>query len=927
MQYIQRDRLIHIEWAIFRGTSDVPEDFSRALVKMFLIGNNEKYLLTATAEGGKLLADLPEGLPEGAYSLEALWVKNYGNLLPHRQPLTPSGEPFCPRRPGQRPNDPSFLHPHDNRFNDRCLMRSRKDYVFALTDYPSEETVTGESGEVTVRLASSVATYGYDGLSAYQIAVMRGDFSGTEGEYQESLKYKLEAATETTLGGIKAAQKTEEDTVEVKIDPETGKLYVPKGDEELKAATETTLGGIKAANKTSSETQEVKIDPETGKLYVQPTANVTEIVNKPDDEDLHTVENSEGVEVLQFSDKEYNASAFSGLGRVFLRKNISSGKNVLTQAMMNKANTRYIIQYDYDLDGETITVPEDCTLDFQGGSFKNGILKGNRTRVYAGLEKIFSTDLELSETWNIEGIYAEWFGAINDMETDSYEQLSHSVSICDSIQVPLLMKSNVKFMVTQPLNLPRFGITGEGKDTCVIYSKIANETSDTMAFTYGVPNDYNYRSVIKGISLRAYDQSTSICNILNVCTPSRGARLENCALATGAGSCLVFSESFYYELNNVVFSGEWFESSAGSTYKGVGFSFGQDGSEINNITFNKCDFRDLLCFCDSELNMFAGSNAIAVNNSAIERIGEGLGDLSGMWITFNSCYIESLCLNDENEKTYSVAKTGTGDVEFKNCLLNFSSLPKDKPLFQTFIGNIVMEHNTVTVSTESTFFAPLSYSSNGTLIVNKQDAFCTTNKVGSCPPIYNRFHQQHITYDRGEDKSRGYSYNVSEAELAYKTVERFVRRVKSIYDQNSYNFVERIAGTLMFRNSTRYHLIIEGDVYLNFNNDSNDLAYLHQKLYVNIGGEEYSDGEIELTKLEETRVDSNNYLSTNFNLFKLRYVGVSEANAEITAFRVVSNAISFQKTTDSISKDILMTMKFRLLPVSDAESNLSMTLI
>ena len=1012
MQYIQRDKLVHIEWSIFRGTSQVPEDFSRALVKMFLIGGNEKYLLTATAEGGKLLADLPGDLPEGAYSLEAIWVKNYGNLLPHRQPLTPGGEPVCLRRPGPHPNDPCFIHPHDNRFNDRCLMRSRKDYVFALTDYPSEETVTGESGEVTVRLASSVATYGYDGLSAYQIAVMRGDFSGTEGEYQESLKYKLEAATETTLGGIKAAQKTEEDTVEVKIDPETGKLYVPaaesgqleaatetelggikasaktdnetveakigpdgklyvpaakseelkaatettlggikaaqkteedtvevkidpetgklyvpKGDEELKAATETTLGGIKAANKTSSETQEVKIDPETGKLYVQPTANVTEIVNKPDDEDLHTVENSEGVEVLQFSDKEYNASAFSGLGRVFLRKNISSGKNVLTQAMMNKANTRYIIQYDYDLDGETITVPEDCTLDFQGGSFKNGILKGNRTRVYAGLEKIFSTDLELSETWNIEGIYAEWFGAINDMETDSYEQLSHSVSICDSIQVPLLMKSNVKFMVTQPLNLPRFGITGEGKDTCVIYSKIANETSDTMAFTYGVPNDYNYRSVIKGISLRAYDQSTSICNILNVCTPSRGARLENCALATGAGSCLVFSESFYYELNNVVFSGEWFESSAGSTYKGVGFSFGQDGSEINNITFNKCDFRDLLCFCDSELNMFAGSNAIAVNNSAIERIGEGLGDLSGMWITFNSCYIESLCLNDENEKTYSVAKTGTGDVEFKNCLLNFSSLPKDKPLFQTFIGNIVMEHNTVTVSTESTFFAPLSYSSNGTLIVNKQDAFCTTNKVGSCPPIYNRFHQQHITYDRGEDKSRGYSYNVSEAELAYKTVERFVRRVKSIYDQNSYNFVERIAGTLMFRNSTRYHLIIEGDVYLNFNNDSNDLAYLHQKLYVNIGGEEYSDGEIELTKLEETRVDSNNYLSTNFNLFKLRYVGVSEANAEITAFRVVSNAISFQKTTDSISKDILMTMKFRLLPVSDAESNLSMTLI
>ena len=412
MQYIQRDKLVHIEWSIFRGTSQVPEDFSRALVKMFLIGGNEKYLLTATAEGGKLLADLPDGLPEGAYSLEAIWVKNYGNLLPHRQPLTPGGEPVCARRPGPHPDDPCFIHPHDHRFNDRCLVRSRKDYVFALTDYPSEETATGESGEVTVRCASSVATYGYDGLSAYQIAVMRGDFSGTEGEFlaqsgftklktingesligegdiQISGGSTLETATETKLGGIRAATKTQAETVEVKIDPATGKLYVPeseaealeaatetklggikasaktenetveakigpdgklyvpKGGEELKTATETTLGGIKAATKTSLETQEVKIDPVTGKLYTQPGGEGgTEIVNNPDEEDLHSVEKSADVHVLQFADKEYNASAFSGLGRVYLRKNISSSKNVLTQAMMSKANTRYIIQYD-----------------------------------------------------------------------------------------------------------------------------------------------------------------------------------------------------------------------------------------------------------------------------------------------------------------------------------------------------------------------------------------------------------------------------------------------------------------------------------------------------------------------------------------------------------------------------------------------------
>lgn len=186
MQYIGIDRKIHIQWSIFRGTSNVPEDFSRALVKVFLIGNYEKYLLEASAIRGTLTADIPQGLPEGAYSLEAIWVKNYGNLMPRRQTLTPEGTPGCARYPGHRPNDPPMMHPHDHRFNDRCLMRARKEYVFALTDYESEVTEAYED-EITLRLKSAVATYGYDGLSAYEIAVMRGDFNGTEGEWLESL--------------------------------------------------------------------------------------------------------------------------------------------------------------------------------------------------------------------------------------------------------------------------------------------------------------------------------------------------------------------------------------------------------------------------------------------------------------------------------------------------------------------------------------------------------------------------------------------------------------------------------------------------------------------------------------------------------------------------------------------------------------------
>ena len=117
------------------------------------------------------------------------------------------------------------------------------------------------------------------------------------------------------------------------------------------------------------------------------------IVNYPDGEDLTQVDvcggNSKNeVNVLKFADKEYNPANFTGLGRVYLRKNIVDvkqedssivHKNILIQDMINKVNTEYIIQYAYDLNGVTITVPTNCVLKFQGGSITNGTLVCDNT--------------------------------------------------------------------------------------------------------------------------------------------------------------------------------------------------------------------------------------------------------------------------------------------------------------------------------------------------------------------------------------------------------------------------------------------------------------------------------------------------------------------------------------------------------------------
>lgn len=51
--------------------------------------------------------------------------------------------------------------------------------------------------------------------------------------------------------------------------------------------------------------------------------------NQADNEDLTAVNNK-----LKFADKTYNSSSFSGLGKIYLRKNISSNKNILTQNLI-----------------------------------------------------------------------------------------------------------------------------------------------------------------------------------------------------------------------------------------------------------------------------------------------------------------------------------------------------------------------------------------------------------------------------------------------------------------------------------------------------------------------------------------------------------------------------------------------------------------
>lgn len=317
-----------------------------------------------------------------------------------------------------------------------------------------------------LKVKTSTATYGYDGLSSYQLAVMRGDWNGTEGEWLKHERYVsvLDSRGDSEVDTMSQKAITDEleaqDNAIEDIREDTGKLgerveeaedkvnnmgdvvdeiksHAPvsarpagfKPDIDLTPEitvdrawrdhegnvirdTYITRRGLRneiidITNQQVTDLKPGSVDPDDLSEATKQLIGNKSITNLPDEEDITVSEN----QTLKLKDKEYAPKDYSGMGRVYLRKHYVNGVNTLTQHMMRKPNTIYIIQYDYCLAGQTIEVPENCVLDFQGGSLRNGAIIGNNTSIYSTIVKIMSTDIELFGSWDVKEAYPEWFGA------------------------------------------------------------------------------------------------------------------------------------------------------------------------------------------------------------------------------------------------------------------------------------------------------------------------------------------------------------------------------------------------------------------------------------------------------------------------------------------------------------------------------------
>lgn len=137
-------------------------------------------------------------------------------------------------------------------------------------------------------------------------------------------------------------------------------------------------------------------------IHHRPTViNNGTIINAPDDEDLVATEEN----TLKFADRP----AINAMGYVILRKNKTFAEQV------TKTNTIYEIRYDFDLDGETVTIPENCEFRFNGGKLDNGTLTVAGAKIYPNYnalvdsaESIIITGMPASGTFYMQNGIPTW---------------------------------------------------------------------------------------------------------------------------------------------------------------------------------------------------------------------------------------------------------------------------------------------------------------------------------------------------------------------------------------------------------------------------------------------------------------------------------------------------------------------------------------
>ena len=151
--------------------------------------------------------------------------------------------------------------------------------------------------------------------------------------------------------------------------------------------------------------------------------------------------------------------------------------------IVDNSNTIFEIRDEFNLNGDSVTIPANCTLKFNGGKIKNGTIVGNDTVIDASRTTIFDSNVIFSGTFVGEA-YPEWVG--------------DNINKCVNAFRCVRLAPNKTYQVTETIVMPWNGSI-VGDSTSVLQSSVSPVI------------DCGYQTLLDGFAIRV----SHVKNVIN----------------------------------------------------------------------------------------------------------------------------------------------------------------------------------------------------------------------------------------------------------------------------------------------------------------------------------------------------------------------------------------------------------------------------
>jgi len=388
-----------------------------------------------------------------------------------------------------------------------------------------------------------------------------------------------------------------------------------------------------------------------------------------------------------------------GTAEYVLLDELTNNAQILKQVHFRKNNATYVIRRVFTL-GENITIPNNCVLKFEGGSLRGAFtIKGQDTRIEAGMSQIFGAEITLTGNWSEYSWNICWFGASTGAK-DNAPFIKRALGVVYSLGTDIskgygfndcgIFIPSGKFNVASQIVVDsRFNVYGNGSSS-VIYSKY----SGNLFLIKGIRGTIS----LNNINFICDDSVSTTCNCITLNTDQGTAigRITNCDFAN-FNIALDLVKPYWLRITscNFIYSNEYaIKAQNANSFSLLSCNFrAADGknSPANQLYFTGDVQGVCISGCDFSGAYKSSIRLENVNGYGVQITGNyfepGCGSVcSGGLIETSNCRITDLMI-----KANAAYESGAFDSSVRNMPRYYILLRNSSIYRSDIVGNVIID--------------------------------------------------------------------------------------------------------------------------------------------------------------------------------------------------------------------------------------------